>query len=207
MEWSFDDAALKAGAPRCLSLRSLAAVTFILLAVLLSSPVAVQAADLFTRVEEPPPSGSSDDSTLRSRVVTMDLGQVQRAQAAVAEPPGPTTQTRDVSPRTDKRRATPTPGTTLTLNLFDDTVVTGVVERTAPTFSGGYSVAGHLVEEPLGTMTLVVNGQTVVGTVRWAGEIYEIRSVGGGFYAISEVTEPPLNCGVEEPHSETDHSH
>ena len=60
---------------------------------------------------------------------------------------------------------------------------------------------------PLGTLTLVVNGETVVGTVRTLGETYHIRSVGDGLYAISEVEEPPLNCGVEGPHSETDHPH
>ena len=109
--------------------------------------------------------------------------------------------------RPDSAAAALAPGTALTLNLFDDVVVTGVVEQTAPTFSGGYSVAGHLVEEPLGTMTLVVNGETVVGTVRLVGETYQIRSVGDGLYAISEVEEPPLNCGVEGPHPETDHRH
>ena len=63
------------------------------------------------------------------------------------------------------------------------------------------------VEEPLGTLTLAVNGATVVGTVRLPGETYHIRSVGDGLYAISEVEEPPLNCGVEEPHTGTDHQH
>ena len=74
-------------------------------------------------------------------------------------------------------------------------------------FRGGYSVVGHLLEAPLGTMTLVVNGATVAGTVRWPGALYEIRSVGEGFYAIREMDEPPLDCGVEGPHSETDHQH
>ena len=97
----------------------------------------------------------------------MDLAQVQ---AAVAGPPGQTAHTKGPSTRTDKSSSAPAPGTTLTFNLFDDVVVTGMVERTAPTFSGGYSVAGHLVEEPLGTMTLVVNGEAVAGTVRLLGE-------------------------------------
>ena len=181
------------------------AATTAVLTVLLPPTVEAQAADLFTPVEEPLPSIPAAALTLRSRVVTMDLGQVQRAQAAAAQPPGQPSQTRDTSARTDKRSTAPALGTTLTLNLFDDTVVTGIVEQTAPTFSGGYSVAGHLVEEPRGTMTLVVNGETVAGTVRLPGEIYQIRSVGDGLYAISEVEEPPLNCGVEESHSETDH--
>ena len=207
MEGFFDDGAPRARSLRCRSLRSLAALTFIVLTVLLSSPVSAQAADLFTAVNQTPlPSLPAVGLTLRSRVVTMDLGQVERAQAAVTEPLDPPTYTRD-APRTAKQRTVPAPGTTLTLNLFDDTVITGIVEQTAPTFSGGYSVSGRIAAEPLGTLTLVVNGETVAGTVRLPGETYRIRSMGDGLYAVSEVEEPPLNCGVEEPHSEADHPH
>ena len=86
-------------------------------------------------------------------------------------------------------------------------VVTGLVEHTAPTFSGGYSLAGQLLEEPLGTLTLVVNGATVAGTVRSPGALYDIRSVGGGLYAMRELDESPLECRVEGPHSNPDHLH
>ena len=64
-------------------------------------------------------------------------------------------------------------------------------------------MSGRLVDEPLGTLTLVVNAERVVGTVRLPEETYRIRSVGAGRSTISEVEEPPLECGVEEPHSET----
>ena len=196
MRVSFDDKARRGGggrapAPRCL------AAGLVLLAVLGAPPGESPAADLFTAVEEPPPPAlSSDDLTLRSRLVTLDLGQVQRARAAV-RPPARPGQPRALSARSAQADSAPTPGTTLTFNLFDDVVVTGRVERVAPTFSGGYSVAGHLVEAPRGTMTLVVNGETVAGTVRRLGETYHIRSVGDGLYAISEVEEPPLTCGVD----------
>ena len=207
MEWSFNDEAMRAMQLRSPSPRPIVALTFILLTMLFTPPVTAQAADLFTSVDAPPPSLPAADLTLRSRIVTMDLGQVQRAQAAVAEPPVPTTRTRDVFARTDKQSTAPALGTILTLNLFDDTVVTGIVERTAPTFSGGYSVSGRITDEPLGTLTLVVNGETVAGTVRLPGETYRIRSVGEGLYAVSEVEEPPLNCEVEEAHFEPDHQH
>ena len=189
------------------SLRCMAAATVVVLTALAAPAVEAQTADLFTPVDETPPSGPLDDITLRSRVVTIDLGQLDHAQAAVAGPPVPTTQTRDTSPRTDKSSTTPTPGTTLTLNLFDDTVVTGIVEWTEPTFSGGYSISGRLVDDPLGTLTLVVNGERIVGTVQTLEGTYRIRSVGAGRSTVSEVEEPPLNCGVGEPHSETDHQH
>ena len=76
------------------------------------------------------------------------------------------------------------------------------MERTAPTFSGGYSVSGRLVGNSPGTLTIVVNGQTVAGAVRTLGGTYRIPSVGGGRYTISEVKEPPLDCEVLEPESE-----
>ena len=186
-------------------LRCVAATIVAVLTALAAPVVEAQSTDLFTPVDATAPSGPLDAIALRSRVVTIDLGQLDRAQAAVAEPPTP--QTKDTPAGADKRRAAPAPGTTLTLNLFDDTVVTGLVEWTEPTFSGGYAVSGRLVEEPLGTLTLVVNGETVAGTVRLLDGTYAIRSVGGGQATISEVEEPPLNCEVEEPHSETDHAH
>ena len=189
------------------TLPGLAAATVAMLAVLVVPAVEAQSPALFTPVEAPPPSGPRTDITLRSRVVTLDLGPVQHAHAVLATPPGPPTRTRDAAASVKRADSVSAPGTTLTFNLFDDVVVTGVVERTAPTFSGGYSVSGHLVEEPLGTLTLVVNGATVVGTVRLPGETYHIRSIGDGLYAISEVEEPPLDCGVDDSHAETDHRH
>lgn len=179
-----------------------AAMPVLVLMTLVAPVLEAQSSDLFTAVDKPPPQSlPADTLTLRSRVVSMDLGQVQRARTAVVQSP------RDTSERTDTPRSVPAPGTTLTFNLFDDVVVTGLVERTEPTFSGGYAVSGHLVDEPLGTLTLVVNGATVAGTVRTLDGTYHIRSVGDGLYAISEVEEPPLNCGVGEPHAETDHQH
>ena len=192
---------------RVTRLQLLAAATVAVLIAWAAPAVDAQPGDLFTPVDEPPPAGPLDDITLRSRVVTIDLGQLDHAQAAVATPPGPTPHTRALSLRTDKQRAAPAPGTTLTLNLFDDTVVTGIVEWTEPTFSGGYAISGRLVDDPLGSLTLVVNDERIVGTVQTSDGTYRIRSVGAGLSTVSEVEEPPLECGVEEPHSETDHQH
>ena len=187
--------------------RRFPALPGVLVALLLLPAAQGQAADLFTAVAEPPPASiTADELTVRSRLVTLDLGQVAQARAAAASS-APSAQPRAPSARPAKARAVPTPGTTLTFNLFDDVVVTGMVEHTAPTFSGGYAVAGHLVEEPLGSLTLVVNGTTVAGTVRLPGAVYEIRSVGDGLYAVSEVEEPPFECDVVAPHAEPDHQH
>ena len=173
--------------------------------------VAVQSSGLFSAVNrgaeqlDSQAPTSLDGITVRRRVVTMDLDRLQRARATTL--PRSPVQSKALSPRSGRRDAVPAPDATLTLNLFEDVVFTGIVERTAPTFSGGYSISGRLVGKPLGTLTLVVNGETVAGSVRTLGGTYRIRSVGDGLYAISEVEEPPLNCGVEEPHSETDHQH
>ena len=203
--------------------RGFAIVTCLLLTVLLLPPIGVQAADLFTSVDETLPQSEpvAADITLRSRVVTIDFAQLQRVRAAVA----PVSSTRPnrihssaraqsrqpvhlnaVTPHTDGDRALPEPGAILTFNLFDDVIVTGIVEQTAPTFSGGYSLAGHIVGEPLETITLVVNGETVAGTVRTLGGTYRIRSAGAGRYVINEVdlSQLPELCGVEEPGAEED---
>ena len=182
-----------------MSLTNLWCIAAATAAVLVVLAVESPAAALFAAVEQPPPpAGSLDDEPLHSRLVRIDLAQLRRARAAAAESSDQYGQTQDTSRRTTEQDAAPQPGTTLTFNLFDDAVVTGIVERTAPTFSGGYVLSGRIVGEPLGTLTLVVNGETVAGTVRLLDGTYRIRSVGDGLYAVSEVEEPPLNCEVEE---------
>ena len=128
---------------------------------------------LFSRAEPASVQGAAPatvadaDVSLRQRVVAMDAGMLARARESVA-------------------RGTEAPAV-LTLNLFDDVEHEGVIDWTAPTFSGGYSISGRLADDPLGTVTLVVNGDVVAGTVRTLGGTYRIRSVGGGLYAVSEL--------------------
>ena len=186
--------------------RFMAAVAVVLLGSLLTATVEGQGDGLFSEVgpaalrSRTRASASTDATTLRRRVVTMDLGRLQRARAAaLSRQP---VRTKAVSPGSGGRDAVPTPDVTLTLNLFEDVIVTGMVERTAPTFSGGYSISGRLVGKALGTLTIVVNGQTIAGAVRTLGGTYRIRSLGSGRYTISEVIEPPLDCEVLKPESE-----
>ena len=116
-----------------------------------------------------PPASRSGES----RVVRIDFGALTAA-------------------RLDADRETPAPP--LTLNLFDDVMFSGIVERTAPTFSGGYVLSGRLDGIALGTMTLVVNGEVVAGTVLTPQATYRIRSAGGRLHAIREIdpsTLPP----------------
>lgn len=114
-----------------------------------------------------PPSGS----TIRRREVTIDFDLLENARASASE-----------------RNGTPA---RLTLNLFDDTVLTAIVDRTAPT-STGYSLSGRIEGVEHGTMTLVLNGVVVAGSVRTPSGTYRIRSADTGLYAISQVDEARL---------------
>ena len=121
----------------------------------------------------------TDDLALRTRAASIDFDLLERARTSAARG---------------------TDSATLRLNLFDDAAFTGVVKRTAPTFSGGYSLSGGIAGDPLGSVTLVVNGGTVAGTVRTVQGTYRIRSAGSGRYAISEVDRSTLGfeCEVVE---------
>ena len=193
MGWSFDDEAMKAVSLRWPSPRSLVAGTFLLLALLLPPAVEGQPVALFTPVDEPPPAGPLADTTLRSRAVDIDFAQLQDIQTALADSSSSSSSNAllagDASPSVAVQSSNPAPGTTLHLNLFDDTVVTGIIDHTTPAFSGGYAVTGRIVGDPLGTMALVINGETVSGTVRLSDGTYHIQSVGDGEYVISEVEE------------------
>lgn len=169
--------------------RRRAALAAVLLAATLAGDVAAQSIGLFTpvvpslavaatRVSPTPP----DPLTLRRRLVTIDLGQLTPATTALlsaAELPS----------------APPAPLGVLRLNLFDDAVFTGIVERTAPTFSGGHVLSGQLLGIEWGTLTLVVNGDVVAGTIRTPEATYRIRPAGTGLHTVSQIDPsqlPPL---------------
>ncbi len=157
--------------------RGLAAGTLValLLGAVVAEPVEAQTGlfsaatpdDRATRRSVPDMPQASGPSTIRSRRVRIDLDQLAAARAIA---PGGVRAAAELS-----------------LNLFDDTVVAAVVERTAPTLSGGYSLSGRLVGSAFGTVTVVVNGTVVAGTVRTSGETYRIRTVGDGLYVVTHV--------------------
>ncbi len=113
-----------------------------------------------------------DSITLRRRLVAVDFGQLTPSADTAAAAQG-------------GRPAAPSG--VLTLNLFDDASFTGLVRSVATTFSGGYSLSGPLAGVEMGTMTLVVNGEVVAGSVRTPEATYRIRPAGRGLHAVSEV--------------------
>ena len=103
---------------------------------------AAQADGLFYDVKgEPPPSIGVD--TLASRLVGVDFGLL----AQVIDPPvitGKLTKPQTLAGKLTKPQ-------TLTLNLFDDVVLTGIVEHVEPT-SSGHSLWGRLDGVGLGNL-------------------------------------------------------
>ena len=103
-------------------------------------------------------------TVLRQRFVSIDIEGLDRARVQLG---------------TEVARA-------LRLNLFDDAMFQVVVTDTGPT-SAGYWLTGHFADNDLASVTLVVNGQIVAGTVRAPGATYAIRWVGDGVHAIRQV--------------------
>ena len=121
-------------------------------------------------------------------MVGIDFGQIAQITSPPIDPKDPVT-------------GKPTAPKTLVLNLFDDVVFTGIVEHVEPTASG-HALWGKLDGVGLGTMTLVVNGSVVVGTVRTPDAVYSIRTAGDGKYVIRQIDEsslPPLGEPIETP--------
>ena len=151
------------------------------------APDKAMASGLFSEVEgDPPPSPGVD--TLASRLVEIDFGQLSQITKS---PVGPK----------DLVTGKPTEPQALVLNLFDDVVLTGIVEHVEPT-SSGHSLWGRLDGVGLGTFTLVVNGRMVIGTVRMPDAVYTIRTAGDGTYVIRQIDEsslPPLGEPLEPP--------
>ena len=141
---------------------------------------------LFSGVEgDPPPS--TEVETLASRLVDIDFEQLASVTNPPTGPKGPS-------------EGEPLRPQTLVLNLFEDVVFTCIVEHVEPT-SSGHALWGRLEGEELGTMTMVVNGSIVVGTVRTPSAVYTIRTAGDGTYVIRQVDEsslPPLGEPLED---------
>ena len=151
------------------------------------APDEAMASGLFSEVEgDPPPSPGVD--TLASRLVEIDFGQLSQVTKSPVGPKDPVT-------------GKPTEPQALVLNLFDDVVFTGIVEHVEPTASG-HALWGRLDGVELGTLTLVVNGSVVVGTVRTLKAVYTIRTLADGRYVIRQIDEsslPPLGEPLEDP--------
>lgn len=75
----------------------------------------------------------------------------------------------------------------LTLNLFDDVVVTVVRDRLIDKVKGSTTWIGHVEGEPDSEVFLTVRGNTMSGTVRIGDELYEINLGADGLHDIIKV--------------------
>ena len=158
--------------------------------LLVAVEAGAQDAPLFHRVEPAAVDSSGDDT-----------GQGLRSTTRIPDWGGETVRRREVQvdfERLDAVRKGIEAGepATLDLNLFDDVEFKAVGLRLAPTASGGYSLAGGLEGVPLGTATLVVNGDRLTGSVRMPFATYAIDTV-GGVYHIRQVDPSTLPPGGE----------
>ena len=149
--------------------------------VLLPGVVAGQEDGIFFPADPPaggnaPADAVSDSITLRRRPVTVDIDRLAEARDAVGGGGGQAVE--------------------LLFNLFDDAELGVVVESTSPTPSG-YVLSGHIDDVEGSTLTVVVNGSVVAGTIRTAGGTWRIRSAGDGLHVVSQVDESRLPPGAE----------
>ena len=123
-------------------------------------------------------------ASVRHRLVSVDLSRLDTARAHVEQ----------------------NGESSLTLNLFDDVVLSAVVDQTTPT-SAGYSLSGRIDGTGLGSVTLVMNGTVVAGAVRTPAATYTIRTAGDGILAIRQIDSmslapeeaPPPSTTLPEP--------
>ena len=128
---------------------------------------------------DPPPSPGVE--TFASRFAGIDFGQLHPSLESVSRSMG-TDEVNTLTPQT------------ISLNLFEDATFTGRIEHVEPT-AAGYAFWGGLDDVELGSMTMVVNGDVVVGTVRTPEGLYTIETLETGSYVIREIDEstlPPL---------------
>lgn len=167
--------------------------TFLAVLLALPAPVATWADELFL------PAGPA------VRQVPADIGAV--SAIAGAGWPAPALRRREARINVgllDRARAAVGQGDAaaglIVLNLFEGASYRVVGLRSAPT-SAGYSLQGALEGEPLSSVTLVVNGNVIVGEARRPGAAFTIRSV-GEFVEIRQIDEgalPPLAEPIRPP--------
>lgn len=162
-------------------------------------PVEAAPADSVASAAQAP--GADDSATIRERRAGIDFSRLAVFAAAVSRSA--------VSGGAGDVAGRAVPSVRLPLNLFEDTFVTAVVDRVAPT-SSGYALWGDLEGLEWGTLTLVVNGTVVVGTVRSSAGTYVIAPSGDGVVVRQEdhsrmapaaepLVRPPAGDSRDEP--------
>ena len=83
------------------------------------------------------------------------------------------------------------PNSEITLNLFPDTIYTGVIEK-AEQDESGFTWLGHLKNVENSTLTMVFAGGLLIGNFGSPAGVYEVSNIGGELYQIIEVDQNSL---------------
>jgi hypothetical protein len=78
------------------------------------------------------------------------------------------------------------PGRAISLNLFDDTLFTAVVDGVETSGPGSATITGHLDGLDGSTVMIVANEGVVVGSITAGKAQYQIRYAGNGVHAVRE---------------------
>lgn len=76
---------------------------------------------------------------------------------------------------------------TITLNLFNDVIVTAVRDRLIDNVNGSTTWIGHVQDEKESEVYLTIRGQTVSGTVQIGANNYEIEPKGNNKHDINQI--------------------
>ena len=101
---------------------------------------------------------------LRSRTVLLDLDQLRQSDGSPASP-----------------------GTILELNLFPGETLSVRIDKISTHLSGGYSLIGSIVDQPLSQVLFAVHGNTVTASLRMPGLLCELRPMGDGSYGVYDL--------------------
>ena len=75
----------------------------------------------------------------------------------------------------------------IVLNLFPDVCVIAVRERATDLASGQVQWEGRVSGSSSGTVTLILDDALMIGTVRIDREVFEIRYLGDGVHAVTDI--------------------
>lgn len=79
------------------------------------------------------------------------------------------------------------PGDTLALNLFDDVLLTAIIDQAESTQAGQMVIGGYVEAVDYSQFTLIVGGGQVAGNVLLPDAFYEVRYAGNQVHAVYQI--------------------
>ena len=132
------------------------------------------------------PVVANDPGAIRHRFAAIEVDRLSELHGTYRSRQGAAAEPRGIAITTDS----------LTLNLFDDVVVTGLIDRAESTIGDGFVVSGGVADGPVGDFVLAVVGNAVAGMVHVGGSHYEILPAGDGLIDVIEMDPLQFDCGA-----------